>query len=249
MIIASESLLVARLVFGLVATKKCHVCEVPVKIENLEKHVRNLHPRAGINPRDLLTEHERLTINEASVTRTSARPTVTKRGVFIIGIAAILIIVVLAVIVVNPFRTGLRPGQTAPDFSVAATDGTTVSLQGLRGKPALLEFMDIDCPHCVNEAPVLVSLYSTYGSNVSLVSLDVNFIGPEDTIPRITSFQTSENTPWTYALVDSGVTAIYQVTAMPTIYILNANGVVLQVFTGETPLATLNTALSQALQG
>ena len=41
------------------AMKKCPVCGVPVKAENLERHVRNQHPHAEVNPDTLLTEDEK----------------------------------------------------------------------------------------------------------------------------------------------------------------------------------------------
>ena len=232
-----------------VAMKKCPVCGVSVKVENLEKHVRNQHPRAEIDASELLTETERESVDEAAVTRTAARPSLTKRGKLVIGIAAILLVVVLAVIIVNPFRAGLRPGQVAPDFSVVATDGSGVSLQGLRGKPVLLEFMDVDCPHCVNEAPVLVSLHSSHSTTVNFLSLDVNFIQPDDSVGKIDAFARNYRTNWTYALVDADLVSLYAITATPTIYILNASGVIVQVYTGETSFGTLSSALEQALRG
>jgi len=233
-----------------VATKKCPVCGVSVKIENLERHVRDQHPRAEIDPGQLLTEGERATIKAVGPPRTTVRPSLTMRGKVIIGVAAIVILLVLAVIIVNPFRTGLRPGQEAPDFSLVASDGSPVSLLALRGQPVLLEFIDIDCPHCINEAPVLVSLYSSHSTTVHFLSLDVNFnsLPPDDTVQRIDSFKSTQNTPWPYALAEALVPT-YQVSATPTMFILTANGIILQVYTGETPLGTLSSALDQALRG
>ena len=46
-----------------------------------------------------------------------------------------------------------RPGATAPDFTLPAGDGATVSLAGLRGKTVLLYFYPKDdTPGCTTEA-------------------------------------------------------------------------------------------------
>lgn len=47
----------------------------------------------------------------------------------------------------------LRPGQMAPDFSVAADDGSVVTLHDLRGQPVVLYFYPADdTPTCTAEA-------------------------------------------------------------------------------------------------
>ena len=37
-------------------------------------------------------------------------------------------------------KTGVQPGEPAPDFELRATNGATVRLSDLRGKPVLLHF-------------------------------------------------------------------------------------------------------------
>lgn len=47
----------------------------------------------------------------------------------------------------------LEPGSTAPDFTLTATDGSTVTLSELKGKPVVLYFYPKDdTPGCTKEA-------------------------------------------------------------------------------------------------
>lgn len=229
------------------AMKKCPVCGASVKLENFERHVRDQHPRSGVTKEDLLSSGER---RELERSRTPARPQITLRGKRLIIVVAVVIVALLALVILNPFKTGVQPGQVAPNFTVTTTEGSTMSLQSLRGKPVLLEFMDVDCLHCINEAPILANLYTTYSARVNFLSLDPNFpIGSTDTAARIDAFKTQYNTAWPYALVDVSLANQYGVTGTPTMFILNGSGVVVQLFIGETSQSSLTAAIDQALQG
>jgi hypothetical protein len=37
-------------------------------------------------------------------------------------------------------RRGLKPGEVAPDFALQSTDGSTIRLSDLRGRPVLIHF-------------------------------------------------------------------------------------------------------------
>jgi peroxiredoxin len=52
-------------------------------------------------------------------------------------------------------RDGLRAGTPAPDFTLPALDGSTISLRGYRGRKLLLVFSDPECGPCAVVAPEL----------------------------------------------------------------------------------------------
>src|SRR6266704_1542837 len=139
----------------------------------------------------------------------------------------------------------------APDFTLPTSDSGSLTLSSLRGRPVFLEFMDIDCPHCINEArDVLPLLFQNYSSRVAFLSVDVNFIGAADTVDRVTAFKTTYGTNWPYAMDSGSVTLAYHVDSTPTMYVLDRNGVVaVPVIIGESPYATLAAALDRALVG
>ncbi len=55
----------------------------------------------------------------------------------------------LAVSTTIPARADAVPGQPAPQFNARASDGSTVSLAGLKGKTVVLEWTNDECPYTV----------------------------------------------------------------------------------------------------
>jgi len=209
-------------------TKKCPVCGVSVKVENLERHVRDQHPHADVDREHVLTEDERRTLEKAQAAGTAI---LTRGGRRLILISAILLAVVLVLVIANPFRgVGPAVGQFAPDFTVVTSDGNSLRLSSLRGTPVLLEFMDPDCPACQQEAPTLVSLYANYTGSVRFVSIDVDSVGASDTDARINAFRSSYGASWSYALdTTHRVRSAYAVSSTPTTYVLDTAGIVVGV--------------------
>jgi len=214
-------------------TKKCPVCGVPVKLENLERHVKTHHPREKLDLRSILTEEE--------TTQTKAVKTVRKsdssvKRMWPLAALAIIIVVVLFVALQKPAAnaTGIGIGQTAPEIDMTTTDGNPIKLSDLRGKPTVLEFMDVDCGHCVVEAGVLSQVYDDRHLVANFLSIDVNFVGTSDDAAKINQFKSDHNTWWPYALdADGSVTKTYGVNGTPKAFILDQNGVVRNVFDGE----------------
>ena len=226
--------------------KKCPVCGVSVKVENLERHVRNQHPRAQVEREQILTEAERTEVHR-SAPRT--RPAMTRRGKMIAAAVAIVLIIVIVALAFRP-NVGLSVGQIAPDFTATTSDDGTVHLNSLRGRPVFLEFMDVDCIHCLNEAQnVLPTLYATYSSRVTFLSVDVDILGSPDTKDRINTFRTQTGNSWTFVLPNAPITQSYGITSTPTMYVLDRNGVIVGAFFGETPYPDLAASLDRALQG
>jgi len=215
------------------ATKKCPVCGVPVKLENLERHVKTQHPREKIDLRSLLTEEE---TTQAKAMKTVRKSNFSVKRMWPLAVLAIIIVVVLIVAFQKPAAnaTGIGIGQTAPEVNMTTTDDNPIRLSDLRGKPTVLEFMDVDCEHCVIEAGVLSQVYNDRSLVANFFSIDVNFVGTSDDAAKINSFRSVHNTWWPYALdADGSVTKTYGVDATPKAFILDQNGVMRNVFEGE----------------
>lgn len=229
--------------------KECPLCGAKVKVENLERHVRNRHPREEVDLASLLTEEE---VRRAR-TPTRRAPVVTSGGIRLVAAVIIIVAVVVAVAIANPFR-GVGPGigQVAPDFELSVTTGGTIRLSDYRGSPVLLEFMDVDCIYCIQEArDVLPYLYENYTGRARFLSVSVNFVGSADTPERVNQFRTDYNTPWVYAIDDGRARSAYGVGSTPTTLFLDREGIVVQVIVGAAPggLATYAAAMDAALQG
>ena len=218
-------------------------------MENLPAHYAKQHPRSKV-PEELRKEATEV-VQAERTQRRKAPVTITNRGKIAIALVAVILVAILVVIIINPFRVGPNVGREAPDFTLRSSTGASVTLSGLRGKPVLLEFMDVDCPHCQNEATNSFSpLYSVYRLKVNFLSVDVNFVGDPDTDARIETFKATYNTPWTYALdVDRAVQGAYGVSGTPTTFILNGNGIVTAILIGEKGASAYSTAMDAALAG
>lgn len=208
---------------------KCPECGVSVNVENLPAHYGKQHPRSQV-PETLVQKADAA----ARARRPPASTHVTRSGVRLIAVVAVILGIILAIVIINPFRIGPNVGQEAPDFTLATTTGGTMRLAAYRGTPVLLEFMDVDCPSCQAEAPVLTSVYHNYTPSVVFLSVDVNFVESDDTNARIETFKATYGTPWTYALDrDRAVQNAFGVTRTPTTLVLNRNGVIVQILTGS----------------
>lgn len=227
--------------------KKCPVCDQPIRLENLERHVKKVHPRAKVEveytekEETHLKEHEQ---RQKELTRPS--------GLWKVGAAIVVIIVVLAAVTfLYPTQpeggSGTLPaGQLAPDFSADDTDGNPITLSNYLGKPVLLNFFDTDCGACKVHTPaVLIDTYRNYLDRIIMISIDVQFIGERDTIPDINQYKKDYNSTWTYILdeIPTGssrgpLANLYGVGATPTDFIVDSYGKI--AYSNDTGKATYN---------
>ena len=219
------------------AQKKCPVCGVSVKLENLERHLRNQHPRADVDLETALTEEER---REATQAKAAVRPAITTKGKRWIAIVSVAVAAVLILVIWNPFGgVGPGAGQVAPDFTVATSTGGTISLSDYRNSPVVLDLMDVDCPACQSEALNVLQFvylnYSVRGVRFLSVSL-IDWTGRADTPATIEQFKADHGTNWVYGM-DTARTVrnAYRVQATPTAFILDGNGVITAKVEGLAP--------------
>ena len=128
---------------------------------------------------------------------------------------------------------------------------SAISIDSLKGKPALVEFFRINCSHCQEAAPFLEMLYKRYqprGLKMVAVQTPGNYKDP-----------TNEETQWTKVqdwIKAAGVTypvamdknsayfqGIIKGTYYPTTMIANANGKIVDAHTGHDTAKAVNLAV------
>jgi peroxiredoxin len=110
----------------------------------------------------------------------------------------------------------------APDFTTIDTEGTPFSLTDFRGDVVLIEFMQTNSSECIEQVQYLKTLHSEYDEDLVLISLSVN---QNDTINDLRQFRETYSTTWIYALSTPDVYAEkYNVTSVPTIYLIDQEG-------------------------
>ena len=68
-------------------------------------------------------------------------------------------------------RPGLPPGVDAPDFELPSSDGSSLRLSSLRGRPVLLHFVSYTCPVTRGGVAAMKDLYRQYGTRAALVEV------------------------------------------------------------------------------
>jgi thiol-disulfide isomerase/thioredoxin len=179
-------------------------------------------------------------------------------GEIIVGLVILVIAVWGVYSLAQPASqtTTTTSSSGAPDFTLPAVGpngltGQTVSLSSFRGKVVLLEFMVPWCPHCQDMAPVLEKLYQQYGSqNVVFLSVSGAWPqqagGPPASANDAAQFIRVYGGSWTFVYDSSNsVFNKYGVTATPTFFIIDKNGMVANTYQGEVAENTLAADLTR----
>ncbi len=146
----------------------------------------------------------------------------------------------------QPPMTGVATGTAAPEFNLPIYGGrgvgNSIDLRALRGHPIILNFWSESCPPCRTEVPYLQRTYAQYGAQGQFALLGINQADPKDDIAR---FGTEFNVTYPLLFDRGGATnAAYGVTAIPTSYFIDSNGIVRSVFVQPLTAKTMRQGLS-----
>jgi peroxiredoxin len=153
-----------------------------------------------------------------------------------IPLIAIVVIVILAFILINPFFSNLV-GEKAPDFSVTGTEGERFTLSDNTGKVIVLDLMSTTCPACIEEMKHLRGIYDRYSQDdVMIVTIDLD---RSDSNSVLRDFKTEHNGNWTFARDTADVANKYKVNYTPTTVIIDKDGIIRYYGIGENSLQKL----------
>jgi peroxiredoxin len=127
----------------------------------------------------------------------------------------------------------------APELRVTAFDGRTVTLEGLRGRPAVVSFFESWCPICNAEQPELSRVASQFRGRVGFVG-----VSNHDTVAAGRAYQRRYGITYPLANDPSGRTwARWGVAYQPVLVLVDKQGRLAERFDGGTTAATLRAAL------
>lgn len=149
-----------------------------------------------------------------------------KRGVFLLVILIVAAIAAIAFIVSSSSSIHrVTVGDTAPDIPLYLTNGTTIRLSQLLGRPILLWFVATWCPSCQQGALMLKDSYyaKLNAMGVTIVTVesyqDLGYPGPS-----VSEFQKSfaggGGKGWFFATSTKEATEIYNHDSFLDIYFL-----------------------------
>jgi cytochrome c biogenesis protein CcmG, thiol:disulfide interchange protein DsbE len=168
----------------------------------------------------------------------------------VLGVSALLVSI-FGWLVLQPSSTqqpvaGVAIGTAAPEFTLPIYGGSGVggiiNLRALRGHPVVLNFYSENCPPCRTEIPYLERFYSYYGVQGQFALVGINQADPKD---DIASFGDENDVTYPLLFDKVGTTnADYVVTAIPTTYFIDSNGIVRSVFVQPLTPQTMKQGLS-----
>jgi thiol-disulfide isomerase/thioredoxin len=123
----------------------------------------------------------------------------------------------------------VRDPDPAPDFQVKDLDGKDLSLEALKGKVILLNFWATWCGPCRAEIPGLIELQNKYNDRLQIIGMVVD----DDDETAIRDVVKNEAINYPVALTTLQVRMAYGgISALPTVFVINLEGRVVQKHVG-----------------
>jgi len=120
-------------------------------------------------------------------------------------------------------------GAPAPDFTLADLSGASVSLAGYKGQVVVLNFWATWCPPCKVEMPTLEQHYTDYMAQGLVV------VGVEagESKAEVQAFATNQRLTFPILPDEKAtVTDMYRVSALPTTFVIDRQGLIVQQHLG-----------------
>ncbi len=132
----------------------------------------------------------------------------------------------------------LLTGMRAANFSLKTLEGEAVTLQQTRGKVVVLDFWATWCPPCRAELPSIEKLRAEFSGAVDFYGINDEESGTVKSFLNKNHYQMA-------VLMDSKrqVHRQYGVTSIPTLLIIDKNGVIKEHFIGSRSEASLRKAI------
>lgn len=121
----------------------------------------------------------------------------------------------------------------APEFTLKNLEGKDVSLSDFRGKWVVLDFWGSWCIWCIKGFPALKEAYNQYAGKFEVIGIDCNEL-EENWRAGVKKYQL----PWVNVYnptSDSSLLEKYSVQGFPTKIIVNPEGNIVDITTGEDP--------------
>jgi peroxiredoxin len=135
-------------------------------------------------------------------------------------------------------------GSVAPDFTLDSTDGSAFSLSESNGKVRLIDFWATWCKPCVEEIPMFKELQAAYGERgFTIVAIS------DEPSGVIREFVETHAIDYPNLIDPGDVAEQYGVLALPSAYLIDREGKVIETFQGPKPRRVLEARIVELLGG
>jgi peroxiredoxin len=141
-------------------------------------------------------------------------------------------------------------GKKAPDFTLTTTDGKTLKLSDYKGKGVIVNFWATWCPPCRAEIPDMVDLQKEYEQKgFSFIGIAV---GDEE--EKVKAFVTAQKMNYPVAMGTKELAMSYgkfteegAIRGIPTSFVINGKGEIVEYFVGARDKATFTEAIKKVI--
>lgn len=144
--------------------------------------------------------------------------------------------------IAKPLQVRPEVGYLAPDFTLSTLDGGMVTLSELKGKRVFLNFWASWCPPCRMEMPAIQSVYESKEPDVVFVAINI-----QEPKAQVRKFMDDNGYTFPAALDTAAkVASLYLVRAIPTSFVIDAEGVIRAKHIGVLNQSYLEEMLKEA---
>jgi len=129
--------------------------------------------------------------------------------------------------------------KPAPDFTITDIDGKTFTLSQQKGKDVMVVFWATWCPPCKQEIPNLIELQNKYDADtLAIIAIS------DESDKTLRSFRQANGLNYTVASAENLPSPYDEVTAIPTILLIDKNGIIRNATEGYHNFEELRSLLS-----
>jgi len=138
-------------------------------------------------------------------------------------------------------------GKLAPEITLNDMNGQAVNLSNYRGKVVVLNFWASWCPPCKSEMPDLDKAAQEFASGADVVLLTVNLTdGSRETADSARKYIVDNKYSMSVLLdTQSRAANAYNIASIPTTYIIDKQGVIVNYIVGPTTKDALHAYVDQ----
>jgi thiol-disulfide isomerase/thioredoxin len=123
----------------------------------------------------------------------------------------------------------VRDPDPAPDLKAKDLNGKELNLEGYKGKVVLLNFWATWCGPCRAEIPSLIRIQEAYRDRLQIIGMDVD----DDDEEQLRAFVKGQGINYQVAMTSVSVRLAYGgIAALPTMFVINQDGKVVQKHVG-----------------
>lgn len=125
-------------------------------------------------------------------------------------------------------------GNKAPEFSIKDINGRKIDINSLKGKVVLIEFWATWCPPCRRSIPEMETLYERFlDKDFALIAISLD--EGSNAVETVKNFAMEYNMTYPIAVDTGEVSKLYQVTSIPTIFLIDKSQKIVKRYMGFSP--------------